>query len=673
MIDLQLQQAAQVAAQIAGQQQQASAAHLSASNAPVDGLSAHQMDRLVGQSIRDELTLERRTNPSAHPPSEQKHPFDYHSHGRISGTNSHFSSHRNERSRLPPDRGANRPGSDDISGDEYEEEHYASHPRRHSRQSRPSVSFLDDQKFRLVGQPSTLTPNPNSNDFKSWSEEVRWYLKSNSVQYLVDYPFTESIKLKQKEYPHMTHSEIVRYLTIVSSKCCGVIGMALGKNRQLVIQKLTKFNDSANVLGGLSPDDDLYLLWGTIKAEFGHRGAFHVSALIDELVRFKFKDNSDAIKLKSFLTNAYSQILEAQVDIKDVWMQVVSTLGLHMLSDTYQPMKVQLLSRTSFNLDDLCSYIQQIQRNTRSNHHSGSSQSSASAMWANDKNNNNDNNRPHKDKYKGNNNKYKQRNSSYNRNNQHFNRDRNNQEGGDRPSDSKEAFTFFTHSDSDENDSDNHYSDCSEDDTANICTELDSTALTCSPSSRVSTHKAAKASSTTKDSALNTLGHELVTPNVWTLDSAATRHVTAYKSIMRELESVPTRRITGINGKPLEVNEVGLVPLTNKIALTNVYHIPGASANLVSLGRMLNAGCRVVFTNKDADISYKGERLFTFTRKDENSNWEYTRLIRPHRNKNEAFRVRPSPSPAVPAPSGEHRHDPQQSTKPRGTSSSSSR
>jgi hypothetical protein len=87
----------------------------------------------------------------------------------------------------------------------------------------------------------------------------------------------------------------------------------------------------------------------------------------------------------------------------------------------------------------------------------------------------------------------------------------------------------------------------------------------------------------------------------WVLDTGATNHMSGYRSAFSELDTGVTGSVHFGDGSLTEIEGRGMVVLICKNqehrALTGVYYIPKLRANIVSIGQLDEAGCRITISN----------------------------------------------------------------------------
>ncbi len=118
--------------------------------------------------------------------------------------------------------------------------------------------------------------------------------------------------------------------------------------------------------------------------------------------------------------------------------------------------------------------------------------------------------------------------------------------------------------------------------------------------------------------------------NDFILDLGATRCVTMSKRLLTKTSRCEPFNMFGITQKPITITEIGIWQLTPTLRVTGVVVVPGASCNLVSFIKLLDAGLRTEFkwdrtNNRCTAIDVKkGQRvILTFER--QNNLFVYTR------------------------------------------------
>ena len=83
----------------------------------------------------------------------------------------------------------------------------------------------------------------------------------------------------------------------------------------------------------------------------------------------------------------------------------------------------------------------------------------------------------------------------------------------------------------------------------------------------------------------------------WVLDTGATNHMTGCRSSLADLDESVRGAVKFGDGSTVEICGVGAVTMAGKNkehrVLTEVYFIPSLRCNIVSLGQLQEAGCRV--------------------------------------------------------------------------------
>jgi hypothetical protein len=102
-------------------------------------------------------------------------------------------------------------------------------------------------------------------------------------------------------------------------------------------------------------------------------------------------------------------------------------------------------------------------------------------------------------------------------------------------------------------------------------------------------------------------------PLRWVLDSGATNHMTGARSAFAELDTNIHGTVRFGDGSVVEIEGRGSVVFTCKggehRALTGVYYIPRLTADIISLGQLEEAGCRIVMDVGVLRIYEPGRKL----------------------------------------------------------------
>ena len=83
----------------------------------------------------------------------------------------------------------------------------------------------------------------------------------------------------------------------------------------------------------------------------------------------------------------------------------------------------------------------------------------------------------------------------------------------------------------------------------------------------------------------------------WILDTGATNHMTGCRESLATLNESVRGAVRFGDGSKVEIRGIGAVTIAGKNqdhrVLTEVYYIPSLKCNIVSLGQLEEAGCRV--------------------------------------------------------------------------------
>lgn len=98
--------------------------------------------------------------------------------------------------------------------------------------------------------------------------------------------------------------------------------------------------------------------------------------------------------------------------------------------------------------------------------------------------------------------------------------------------------------------------------------------------------------------------------NKWVLDSGCTSHMTYQQNLFKSMESSSRKLNFATEDHTAEIKGTGTVSFTTKngdgIALThllNTLYVPSLSINLMSVSKMTDAGCSVLFTKHKATVN----------------------------------------------------------------------
>ena len=89
--------------------------------------------------------------------------------------------------------------------------------------------------------------------------------------------------------------------------------------------------------------------------------------------------------------------------------------------------------------------------------------------------------------------------------------------------------------------------------------------------------------------------------SLWVLDSGASHHMSPDSSAFTSLSPASPVSVMTADGTPMPLAGVGSV-LAPNISLSNVYHIPSLSLNLVSVSQLCNSGYLVSFSSTSCQV-----------------------------------------------------------------------
>ena len=103
------------------------------------------------------------------------------------------------------------------------------------------------------------------------------------------------------------------------------------------------------------------------------------------------------------------------------------------------------------------------------------------------------------------------------------------------------------------------------------------------------------------------------------LDSGCTRHTWIDQRVVKDKKSVSMMRMATATGKLINITTLGTVDLHPRISIAGVAVVPSATANLLSVSRLTEAGCSIMFSRDKAELfspSPHKEHILTFKRED---------------------------------------------------------
>lgn len=98
-----------------------------------------------------------------------------------------------------------------------------------------------------------------------------------------------------------------------------------------------------------------------------------------------------------------------------------------------------------------------------------------------------------------------------------------------------------------------------------------------------------------------------ISPSSWYIDSGASNHMTSVEQHFNETKPYTgTEQIIVANGNTLSISGIGSVdlrtPQNQSLTLSNVYFVPTLSANLLSVGQLVDSGYSIYFTSSGCVI-----------------------------------------------------------------------
>ncbi|KXJ67761.1 hypothetical protein RP20_CCG014874 [Aedes albopictus] len=103
---------------------------------------------------------------------------------------------------------------------------------------------------------------------------------------------------------------------------------------------------------------------------------------------------------------------------------------------------------------------------------------------------------------------------------------------------------------------------------------------------------------------------------VWCLDSGATSHMTCDASLLENVINVNTtigladgNKIAAVGAGSMRFRKLGGNGKDVPVTIKQVYHVPALAGNLLSVSRMTDEGCSLIFTKTDCEIQKNGKVL----------------------------------------------------------------
>jgi hypothetical protein len=98
------------------------------------------------------------------------------------------------------------------------------------------------------------------------------------------------------------------------------------------------------------------------------------------------------------------------------------------------------------------------------------------------------------------------------------------------------------------------------------------------------------------------------------LDSGASKHIVYDQSLLHNQKDIAPVKLTGILKQSVHINQVGSVQLSDNVILNDVACVGEAGANLISVSKILDAGCKLQWSRSKVNIFHGRQLLITFIR-----------------------------------------------------------
>ena len=441
--------------------------------------------------------------------------------------------------------------------------------------------------------PSTV----NASIFRKFREGFTTHVKLNCLSHYLDNKYEDVCNNLQQVYPSISPQFIASHVKQQSTSMCAALQLALDVHWNAIADKVNAIAiKSSPAYNGEFIVDNIYIVWGVVLKHFETYSQFHTINWLQSLINIKHKVNDDPAKtLESFMViNRHLN----QADIK-LPEQLLAAYLLNSLPEEMSSVQQQLCTINVTTVDGVFQamkmfYDSQIIKsnanNYKSYHNNNNDTEKALTLKSTNKNKSEckyfkQGNCFHGDECKfahnnnGNNNNKSKRSNNYNA----------------RKSDNKSGSEELTSS-----------NDSSDENTMTIgifndCLDANGSNYYNIPEYALPVQ-----------SGLNKL--HLERPNEVILDSGASRNTCCTKRLIKGITRVNPIPMLGISSKIIFVSEVGTMKLNNKIQFANTIYVPNASTNLVSVGRLYDAGLTIKWSKTQAVVCQKDKPLLVFKR-----------------------------------------------------------
>ena len=444
-------------------------------------------------------------------------------------------------------------------------------------------------RLRLVTpllKVKTLTDSPGLVTFKHWKEMVFMQFGQSSLSDYLEQNWNKLVLIYESKYPTVRTAELVDHIQTQSSMMYYTLCQYLGPNAQPLAQHIeTKYTGTDSFV-----KKNVYLLWTELLLKFESSTGFSKIGLINAIQSVKFNINEHPAKVYNTVKQWVTELRATGTTYDD---DLIGAALFNAIPSELAATKELLAAKSKLDPEEVYNTLKVHHESTHKPQTKPDSKETDKVLAAGDA--------KHKYKQKGKGSKYK--------------------------SDSKFCKlhpNLHNHSTSE-------------------CTKLkrlvaevqagtgtqtgtpggpDTTTLNITPHTMViwdmdyETEPQPVEPADTAMAARNDPNQLYISgENEFILDSGATRHIVSSTRHLIDVKGVVPFPMLAAAHKVITINKVGSVKLSTTALLNNVCLMPAGNANLISLSRVIDSGCKVVFSKETAIVTLNGETLLHFKRK----------------------------------------------------------
>ncbi len=450
----------------------------------------------------------------------------------------------------------------------------------------------------LFGQPlSNLSAPPSltsANKFAEWKACFVNYATMNNFHYLLKNQHSESWALAQEfNWNNMPDKQLKLIYTQLNERIVAAISSAIMPilpNMQSILDDIKLQTHSSELDRFLPFHDDAHLVWSKVCSMYEHRTMFSVVGTWNQLFSLRYKEGTDPTILWNAFQSLNIKLITALKDDKLLSGQVLTEQCKAAILLNAMPESMTVDHSIMMNKDKIApidvinhlarKYESTTKSSSRISTDSDPSAEKAYSLTPLSRHHNRSNARGHGRIQQQSNWKNERRQRS------HSPMNSDTDEESMPTGNWKQAFYF--------------------EQTQSPSAHIDHT-------NTAITAKRCPAAARPHPSAL----HRVI------LDSGSTCHVWMSNNGVVDERQVPAQHVLSALGESTELSHVGTVQLTPNIRLTDVALVKSAPANLMSVHRVFQSGCRVVMHHDQAQIISRCGRRVLLTFRKENGLYVY--------------------------------------------------